>query len=76
MTFKYEQESLTFEVIRYATEEVKKMWNLWDANTHYITCNEKNKKWSNASIIRNLYKGLFFPDEGLYLNSIHAQSRL
>ena len=24
MTFKYEQESLTFEVIRYATEEVKK----------------------------------------------------
>ena len=24
MTFKYEQESLTFKVIRYATEEVKK----------------------------------------------------
>ena len=50
------------------------MWNLWDAIMQDTLVTDKN--WYDASIIQNLYKELFFPDDRVRSNSIHAQSRV
>ena len=50
------------------------MGNLWDGIMQDTLVADKN--WYDASIIWNLYKELFFPDERVRSNSIHAQSRV